>query len=345
MKLKRPRKKTLFFLLLAFLVFSAIGLIGGIHYVKHQFFLERPSSVTFQGDLKSIPFQWSAASFGEHSETHFAMLIQVSIPDVANKFYMQFDTGSPYTFLRSGAIKALEEHGVDFELLQMDGKTFVKRFALHVGDNRVTLNSGHVHQRSSKIDLQDPDAINMLGTIGADFLDQNICAIDFPAQRIHLFRSRPLVIDSLGDFSPFSFTGRRVMLPTKIQDVAQHLFYDSGCSSFGLFTSKYHFDRLVDQNGDGISYNSSRHGDPIPIHHGTTEVVATFGSVVVPLKRVSYVEQYVGLQSALGRFLDGGVFGNEAMLESTLILDTKANEFLIVKRSIDDLTRPAGQEE
>ncbi|MFK7820593.1 MAG: hypothetical protein AB8G99_17870 [Planctomycetaceae bacterium] len=57
----------------------------------------------------------------------------------------------------------------------------------------------------------------------------------------------------------------------------------------------------------------------------------------MPLKRISYVNLYGGVQTLVGRFSSCagfiGVLGNEALTNSTLILDAKSNEYLVVRRS------------
>ena len=54
---------------------------------------------------------------------------------------------------------------------------------------------------------------------------------------------------------------------------------------------------------------------------------------------------YAGLQSAFGRFIDGGFLGNNSLTDSTLILDTTANEFLMVNGSLQDHEPPTDSAE
>ncbi|MFK7769861.1 MAG: hypothetical protein AB8B55_21815, partial [Mariniblastus sp.] len=205
-----PRKKTLAYVFLGLMVLSGVALFSGVQYLKYQFFNADPNTLTFNGELHSIPFEWVEVQFGDHVEPHYAMNVQVTIPGIPNKFYMQFDTGSPYTFFRSGAMDELRSHGADFELFERDDNTFVKKIELNIAANRVVLNSGKVNVRGATIDWDDPLAINIIGTIGADFLASKVVAIDFPAKRISLFEGRTPSLESLGGFTSFSFEGRRI---------------------------------------------------------------------------------------------------------------------------------------
>jgi hypothetical protein len=325
----RPRRKRLFYLFLGLLTLSGLGIWGGVQYAKRQFFRSSPNTLSIVGELHPVPFEW-VSNGGPDGEPHGAIIIPVTVPGVANKFYMQFDTGAPSTFFRSGCIESLGDVGVDFELYEEDDRTRVRRFELDVAGNQVVLNGGRIFSRNISIDWDNPKAVNVIGTIGADFLEQKICAIDFAAQELRLYQERPAELNELGQFAPFTFRGRRIMLPAEINGVSLEVFYDSGCSPFGLFTSKYHFDRYAVPDAVEIRFGANRFGDTVLVRHKPCALTVRFGNVELPLKRVSYVEQYVAAQSLFGRFINGGFLGNKCLTESTLNLDTKASEFLVV---------------
>ena len=332
-KLKRFLKRLLYVSL--FLVLLAVaGTFGAIEYAKYRLFSDTPNTLAFEGEFHSVPFEWSTDKSEGYDEPHAAILIPVSIPELPNKFYMQFDTGSADTYIRRSALKSLESRGINFEQIEIDEQLVLKEFELNVAGNRVVLKSGWIYGQNVPIDWENSDAINIIGSFGADFLDQKICQIDFPAQEIRLHRGRPESFDELGKFTPFKFNGRRIMLPANIDGSDVQVFYDSGCSPFGLLTSKYHYDRLTDPNEKEIAFGANRRGESIPIHHKSSDLQIRLGSTDLTLKRVSYAEMYNFLQSTVGRFIGGGFLGNKSLIESTLIIDTKANEFLVVQRSL-----------
>lgn len=330
--MKLPKKKTVALGLLGFLVLGAGVLWGGVQYVKARFFAEHPNRLSIEGELSSVPFIWAENKYADYTERHGAILLPVTIDGIDHPLYMQFDTGSPSTFLRSGCVDSLAEKGAKFELYQEEDTMRVKRFELNLGQNRVVLDKGWVRPRNLTIDWEKP--INIIGSIGADLLDQRVCAFDFPGQEIHLSKNIPEEWKTLGKFQSFRFPGRRVMLPATIDGTELELFYDSGCSPFGLLTSKYHCDRLRDRDAKVLSLDANRFGSAVPIHHHECTFDATFGDVSLPIRRVSYVDQYASAQSLFGRLVDGGFMGNHFLLESTLILDTTHNEFAIVKQSL-----------
>ncbi|XZE53618.1 hypothetical protein SH139x_005376 [Planctomycetaceae bacterium SH139] len=332
--MKLPRKRTVAYIFLVFLIFVAVGIWGGFQYVTSRFFAEHPNRLTIAGELHPVPFQWVPTKYDNYVEEHGAIILPVTVPGVEKQLYMQLDTGSPSTFLRSGCLDSLAKKGVQFNLFEDDkATTRVDEFNLKVGENAVVLRGGWVMTRDISIDWDKP--VNIIGSIGADILDQRICAFDFPGETIHFFDHRTAELDALGVFRPFRFPGRRVMLPAEIDGTQMEMFYDSGCSPFGLFTSKHHYDRYADPEGDQISVGANRFGDSIPVHHSSCKLSVLFGDTKLRLRRVSYVDQYVPLQSLFGRFVDGGFMGNKFLLDSTMILDTQSNEFLIRAGSLN----------
>ena len=176
--------KRCLYVVLALVILAAIGTYGAIEYAKQRLFRDTPNTLAFQGELHPVPFQWSNSKYGNHTEPHSAILIPVSIPGVPNKLFMQFDTGAPDTFLHSGALNALKSRGIEFELFKKDMHTYIETFEINIAGNRLLLELGWVMGRDTSIDWEDPNAINIIGSLGADFLDQKICEIDFPAKEI-----------------------------------------------------------------------------------------------------------------------------------------------------------------
>ena len=327
----RSRRRKLLYVFLWSVVIVVSGGFGTFQYFKYQFFAEKPNDLRFESELQAFDFRWSQNKFGEYYEPHAAMLFPVTIPGIDSQLYMQFDTGSPSSFLKIGAIKEMRRQGVEFNTTDQDGSVKINDLKIHVGANQVVLQPVSISSGELEIDWKNPNAINIIGTLGADFIDQKVCAIDFVNQEIRLFESRPQELNSLGTFKPFTFKGRRIMLPAMIDGVEMEVFYDSGCSAFGLLTSKYHFDRYAAPGSMEVCHNANRHGDPVFVHHRKCDLEVEFGETRIPVFRVSYAELYTFAQSTVGRMINGGFWGNKSFVESrsTLILDTRENEFLV----------------
>lgn len=328
--MKKFTRKRVLYILLGLALLVVAGAYGGFFYFKSQFFRDIPNTLTFAESTKSIPFLWSVEEHGEYTENHAAMLIPVTIPGLPKTLYMQFDTGSQYSFLRSEALDAFKLRGVTLDLYQEKDGYYVPEFAADIGGNQAVWKPCRVLGRAAQIDWEDLEAINIIGTLGTDFIEGKVCSIDFAGKQIRLHDERSDEMNALGAFIPFSFEGRRIVLPATIDGATTQLFYDSGCSSFGLLTSQYHFERYSNSDDLEINLSVGRHGDSVAVHHKPCDLTVMFGNSELPLERVSYVELYGFLQNTVGRLIDGGFLGNKCLLKSTLILDTQTSQFLVV---------------
>lgn len=121
------------------------------------------------------------------------------------------------------------------------------------------------------------------------------------------------------------------MLPVEVQGKQLEFFYDSGCSAFGLLTSKNRYDNYSNEADKEIRYAANSFGTSIPVYHKTSSEPIEIGNATLSMRRVSYVDWHDRLQGFFSRFTKiGGWLGNKPFVDEVLILDTKMEEFLVV---------------
>lgn len=328
--------KRIGYALLVVVILSVIAAIIGIRKFNDSWFKERPNYLSYTSEGKQMTFEWSEETYGSYTEPHVAMKIPVSFEGVSQQFYFQFDTGSPTTFIYGNSIPSLKNIGVNVLVESKDENQYVKQLNLILGGNKTRMNRVEILENYGNIFTAN-DTIReiKLGTIGSDFLDKKITEIDFKNQKIQVYDERPKWMASLPDFKPFSFKGRRLMLPAKIMGKNLELFYDSGCSAFGLITSKNRYDRYTNTSIKEITYEGNRFGESLTLHHKDSDESITIGNDSLKLRRISYVDMYTPFQGLMTPFTKiGGWLGNKPFINSTIILDIKKEEFVVVGSSI-----------
>ena len=261
---------------------------------------------------------------------------------MAHKFYFQFDTGAPSTLIYGNTLKSLINYGLDAKEIEKEEKKFIENINFNLGGNHINAAMIEILPDYGKA-FEPTDTIKgiKIGSIGADFMDQQITLIDFKNQFIRLYKQRPKWMSSLSGFEPFDFKGRRFMLPSKIGNKKLELFYDSGSSAFGLITSKHRYKKYSNKNIEEIKYGANSWGNTLNICHKATDEMMEIGGAGLELQRISYVDMYANLQRFITPFTKiGGWLGNKPFTESTLILDTKAQEFIVVESSVENRNRP-----
>lgn len=136
---------------------------------------------------------------------------------------------------------------------------------------------------------------------------------------------------NLFGFQTFDFPGRRVLLPVEVEGKQYEFLYDSGCSAFGLITTKQRFKKYTKENDTMVSFDAKSWNDKISIHTKNSDVPLSIGGAQLKLNKVSCVDMYAFLQPLVTPFTRiGGWMGNQSINQTKLILDTQKKEFVII---------------
>ena len=324
-------KKTLYFLL-AILVIMISAMIYGVRYFNNIWFEDKPihSSYGYDNSL-TLDFIWGSQTYNEYKEPHNVMLIPMTVSDLPYPFYFQFDTGTPYTVLTGKTLSSLMQIMPKLDTTSIEGAPHLKKLYVNFGENIMNAENVRIFKNYGRsFEIGDSLTRIKLGSIGADFLMDKITTIDFKNQKIHISNQRAEWMDTV-KFHPFSFQGRRFMLPAEIDGKKLKLFYDSGSSAFGLITSKYRYQKNSDPNEKEIRYSTNSWGKSLDIIHKDSDKIMFISDKKLPLKRISYVGVYENLQRFMTPFTRiGGWLGNKPFTESILVLDTQKEEFVVI---------------
>jgi len=326
------KKKIGYGILGLFVITIILGVIG-IRVFNNKYFKETPAYLELSHQSKPINFKWTNHNIEGHIERQTAILLPVQIDSLKLNLNMQFDTGAPDSFLYEKDIISLKAFGVEMKEVQKDGFRFVESIDLILGGEPVKLKMVKIYPNygnTFSADI-DPKVNIVIGTIGSDILVDRITSIDFKNEKIQFFESRPDWMKNYRNFKDFDFPGRRVMLPVTVDGKDYEFLYDSGCSAFGLITTKQRFKKYTEESDALISYAAKSWEDKISIHTKISDHPFSIGGAELTLNRVSCVDMYAFFQPLITPFTRiGGWMGNQAINESKLILDTQTNEFLII---------------
>lgn len=326
-------KKIIGYCLLLILILT-IGLaIYGITKFNNTFFNETPVHTKLIHNSESIYFKWANQELNGKIESQTALLIPIKLDKLKHNFSMQFDTGSQDSYLYEKDLISLRNLGIDFKEKILNGIRFVDSLEMIMGGQPVTLNMIKIYPDYGTVfDAEvNPNKNYKIGTLGSDVLVNKVTLIDFKNGMIQFFDNRPDWMKSINDFKHFNFTARRILLPAIIDDNEYEFLYDSGCSAFGLITTKQRFEKYSLQSTPTISYSANSWNDKIHINSKSTDYPFILGNKHLTLSRVSCVDMYAFLQPLLTPFtrIDGWL-GNQAIIKNKLIIDTKTREFLIL---------------
>lgn len=280
----------------------------------------------------TISFCWQGDSVLSEWEAHSAILIPVRLEHCSRKFYMQFDLGSPYSLLYKNKIDAIKtKYPNSIQMAETGG--YLKNFSFKAGQVPVVAKEIVVKQfDTSVINWKDKNGIEIIGTIGADLIDDKVVTIDYPGNRLIISQTIPgRYIQHVSMFD-FVYSNRRVLLPAQVAGKETILFFDTGSSMFELLTDKETCMRLALPDTKPVQYAVNSWNKFLTANTLASNNTITIANTSIPIHSTTYIEgvsdSQIELMSKMGI---GGMTGNKLFINHILVLDTKNHKFGIIE--------------
>jgi hypothetical protein len=330
MKIFKPIVLTVVGLLVA-------GAIGGAIYMRRAFSAP-PNTLAVTPNGQWIEFQW--AGDGNGDEARQALLVPLRYAGQTRTYWLQFDVGAPYSVMYSGKLAAIAEHAGGPVPILVDGKSRLDDVDLNIGPQPVHARQLRVRTTRAGIDWKDPASVEIIGTLGADFIDGRVLVIDYPNHRLALWPAVPASLAARTNFSALRFKERRVLLAASINDQPRELMFDTGSSAFALLTSRSEWNALAKPGATPRTYTVSSWGQPLQANLVATDAVAKIGGRPFVLGEVATIDGMGWMQEMLTRLSGlGGMTGNRLFLDHVIIVDTRAGRFGVVADRVGDKPR------
>ncbi|TKC10550.1 hypothetical protein FA048_10230 [Pedobacter polaris] len=277
-----------------------------------------------------LKFKWQGDSVLNKWEQHSAILIPVKLKNCPKTFYMQFDLGSPYSLFYSNKLKAISDKYPSAVVPETPAKaTTAINFMLHnvqINATEIaTTNLGKV-----EINWKDKKSIEIIGTIGADLIDQKVLVIDYPGQTLVISPEIPSKLKEI-QLTDFVYMRKSIMLPAKLNGKQTLLFFDTGSSRYSLLADQKTAQSLAQPNGKATTSKVSSWGRMLTANSLQTSANITIAGYELPIGHVTYMEGVSSAQVDMMKGLGiGGMTGNKLFLNYKLILDTKDKKFALV---------------
>ena len=324
--------KTFKKILLAIGLLFLISGIGGYFYFLKRF--QAPANQLVVSQLPATcSFAWQADTANHRAMPHAALLVPITLPGCPRTCYLQFDTGAPYSLLKSNALKALRaQYPATSAALLVEADTVHNlRFAL--GQGQVLARSIRVRPYANPVLLPtNPDEPFIIGTLGTDLLEGRVLVIDYARQRFTLSASVPDSLVRHAAFVPLTFKERSVLLSVGLQGQPEQLYFDSGSSAFALLTRQSTWEKMAKPAAVAHTVGVNSWGKTLTSHTIATAANLQLGAATVPLRTVTYIEGTSLTQQLMVRFSGmGGMLGNEPFANRTIILDVRGGRFGLVQ--------------
>lgn len=303
---------------LAIVIIIVLSLSGGYLYFEKKF-APPENYLSVSGFTKNVVIRWVAADGNPYA----AVLLPVQIAGMGQTFYMQLDSGSPTTVFYKKALASLP---VKFRN-QLQGHKNPNEIStgFNIGNMQVTSDRFTVLDYGNKIDIEHPDADNIIGTIGTDLLEKRTIVLDF---KNSLCSFTADIRD--GEFTGLEFKKRRIIFPATIGNESLKLLYDSGTSGYELITNKKEWESYKTPNGKIKTEKGNSWGNILTVRSAPAALKIKIGNRELKLSEVTYIEGTSAMQNFLmKRSGMQGMTGNKLFINHKLILDCKNKKFKV----------------
>jgi hypothetical protein len=242
------------------------------------------------------------------------LLLPIHFSGNTTTYYLQLDTGSPYTVFYSHAIKSIRQIAVDKKL----GKT-----SFSIGKTKITSDAFKIYNLGNG---NADDSLKVIGTLGADVLENRKTILNFKENYIVLNVSH-LPVPFEGKLFDFKFKKRKIIVQGVLNKNEEKFLFDSGTSAYELLTSKEEWKKLKLPNSKINMEKSQSWDNVLTTYTAHCNQKIQFGTHEIPLHEVTYVEGVSQMQYAMMKFSGmTGMLGNKIFLNNSLYIDCTENK-------------------
>jgi len=324
--------KLLFRILLSVVLLLVLSGLGGYFYVQQKF-APPVNQLTITGLPATGNLRWWADATARPVVPHAALLVPVTLPNCARTFYLQLDTGAPYTVFYAHQLGVLRSHYPTLNAVLHVSQDTVRNCRFSLGGAAVLMRRTKVLANGRPELPTDSLAPYIIGTLGTDVLEGRVLVLDYARNRFTLGTQVPAGLGRRAEFVPLTFTNRRVLLEAGLQGRSEQLLFDSGSSAHALVTSQANWQQMATPGAPAHTTSTNSWGKKLLVHTVPTDAQLRLGTTSLPLRTVTYIEGMNLMQQTLMRFSGmAGMLGNEPFASGTLILDVQGGRFGVVRR-------------
>ena len=153
-------------IILTILIILIISSFGGYIYFDRKFTPDK-NYLTIENESGLIPFKWLGTEKN-------VLLLPIHFVGDSTTFYLQFDTGSPYTIFYVKSIQNISQISINKEVVKT---------SFYIGKTKISSDKFKIYNNEN---VKDNDSLKIIGTIGTDILENRKTLINFKENYIVL---------------------------------------------------------------------------------------------------------------------------------------------------------------
>ncbi|WP_313101329.1 hypothetical protein [Epilithonimonas sp.] len=288
-------------LTLGFLGILVLILVGVYIYFDQKFTPEE-NYLNVKNESGNIPITW----LGNDKNV---LLLPIHFSANPETYYLQFDTGSPYTVFNSNQIKNIKEISINNERAET---------SFFIGKTEILSNRFKIFNKGKN---EEKDSIKIIGTIGSDILEDRKTVINFKENQV-AFNLNQIPNEFRNQLFDFKFKKRRIIISGKLKDKERKFLYDSGTSAYELLTYKEEWQNLKTPNSKINIEKAQSWNNVLTTYTTDCNENIQFKNKTIPVKQVTYVEGFSDAQFSMMKYSGmTGMLGNKIFMNNSIFID------------------------
>lgn len=322
-------RRPLLFKIIAGIVGALIGTAFAIHSWVQDAVKPAPNELQHISGPITLPFDWAPAVHGTVTNPQGTMIIPVTIGG-CKRFRMLFDLGAASSMLYRPKMDNLGMRCAVPPMIERGGERFALNMDIVFGE--AIIYAPEIAQRMTSgqpIDWANPDKPELIGAMGADFIENKVVVIDYPAKKLFIGDAVPGDYLQPAQWGTLSFHNRRVLMDARIDGRDAKLWFDTGVGSGGLelLTDASTWTALAAPGATPEVFQANLTGQPVTLQRAKSGKQIEVAGVPLTVQHVTRVEGPGAAPSWPERIAYRGAYANRVggalFADKVLVLDMK----------------------
>ena len=281
----------------------------------------------------SISFEWKSFEQDGVKIEHGAMRVPVSLDKIDKQFEMQFDLGLDVNAIYGNSFTSIINEYTDLADQIAKGEGYeVLKTKLFIDNKKSNVDSLFlIKNYGEKAAFED---LELIGSIGANEIENKILVIDFPNQKIEIKNKLNDTEIEQFEFVPLEYKNRKILLTLNVSGTSQKYIFDTGASLTPITTLDENFFNLVKGESakptDTLYLNSW--GKKVPFIGAKINIPVKISDQPISItdKKIYYTSAE-SIKKTLNEIGVEGLIGNDLFINDKIVIDLVNSRFGIEK--------------
>lgn len=279
-----------------------------------------------------IKFEWQSFELDGIKYEHGALFLPVYIDSIDREYKMQFDLGLNVSAIYENPLQTiLTEHPHLKRKIVARNDYKILRVNTRIGNYSSSVDTLFVYEDHG--DQKSYDSLSVIGSIGANEVENKILLIDFPNTTLAILNEESEFDKSEYHLAPLEYKYGKIFISLAADGQSYDFIYDTGASISAITTIDKAFFNKVKSNStptDTVKLNSW--GTLATFEKSKIESPIQLGEMKLSANKNILFTQEQKIVETLNQVGIDGLVGNDFFIDNVIIIDLVNNKFGVRKQ-------------